>query len=182
MCTPEATLSGCSANSCVGHEGGIVIRQSTSRSRRPGGGRRTRVLAGLLTTAIALTAVAAAQSDDEVAIRALERAQADGVVEKNYEALERIYAEDFVFTHGTGEVHDTAQWIAALRAGRDYQSREHEALEVELHDDLAVVYGVLRIEASAQGRFRARYVRVYQRRDGRWRLVSHRTVEQTILD
>jgi ketosteroid isomerase-like protein len=144
--------------------------------------RRFRTWFAAVIGAVVVYGAATAQSDDEATLRALEAAQAEGVVAKDYAALEQIYAEDFVFTHGTGEVHDTAQWIAALRAGRDYQSREHEALEVELHDDLAIVYGVLRIEASAQGRFRARYVRVYQRRGDRWRLVSHRTVEQTILD
>ncbi len=144
--------------------------------------RRFRPWFAAVIGAVVVYGAAAAQSDDEATLRSLEAAQADGVVTKNYAALERIYADDFVFTHGTGEVHDTAQWIAALKAGRDYQSRQHEAIEVELHDDLAVVYGVLRIEASDQGRFRARYVRVYERRDGRWRLVSHRTVEQTSLD
>jgi ketosteroid isomerase-like protein len=152
------------------------------RGRFPEFGRRGAAGLGVLLASGLYASAAIVQSADETAIRALERAQADAVVAKDYDTLRRIYADDFVFTHGTGEVHDTTAWLDALRAGRDYSSREHEALEVELHDDLAVIYGVLRIEASAQGRFRARYVRVYQRRDGRWRLVSHRTVEQTSLD
>ena len=123
-----------------------------------------------------------AQGDDEKVLRALERAQADAVVALDFDVLKRIYADDFVFTHGTGEVHDATGWLDALRAGREYLSREHETIEVELHGDLAVVYGVLRVHANMNGlggRFLARYVRVYERREGRWQLVSHRTVEQT---
>ena len=126
-----------------------------------------------------------AQSGDEAALRALERAQADAVVAQDFDTLERIYADDFVFTHGTGEVHDTMQWLDALRAGREYLSREHETIEIELHGDMGVVYGVLLVHANmngVEGRFRARYVRVYARRSGRWQLVSHRTVEQTEID
>jgi ketosteroid isomerase-like protein len=124
----------------------------------------------------------AVQADDEAALRALERAQADAVVAQDFDTLERIYADDFVFTHGTGEVHDTTQWLDALRTGREYLSREHETIEIELHGDVGVVYGVLLVHANmngVDGRFRARYVRVYARRAGRWQLVSHRTVEQT---
>ena len=152
------------------------------RSRRTSGGRRLWVMSAVLTTAIPFTAAAGSQSDDEAALRALEREQAEAVVAQDFDALERIYADDFVFTHGTGEVHDTTQWLDALRAGREYLSREHETIEVELHGDLGVVYGVLLVHINnngAEGRFRARYVRVYARRAGLWQLVSHRTVEQT---
>ena len=156
--------------------------------RGRGDDRGLGLLAGILATIVlagVLTGAVVAQSDDEATIRALEREQAEAVVAMDFEGLERIYAEDFVFTHGTGEVHDTTQWLDALRAGREYLSREHEAIEVELHRDLGVVYGVLRVHADmngVEGRFRARYVRVYERRAGRWQLVSHRTVEQTVIE
>ena len=133
-------------------------------------------LAGLL------VGVTVAQNSDEAALRALERAQADAVVEMDFDVLEKIYADDFIFTHGTGEVHDKTQWFDALSNGRDYLLREHEMLEVELHGELGIVYGVLRVHAKMNGvagKFRARYVRVYKQREGRWLLVSHRTVEQS---
>jgi ketosteroid isomerase-like protein len=126
--------------------------------------------------------VTIAQNSDEVVLRSLERAQANAVVEMDFDVLEEIYADDFIFTHGTGEVHDKTLWFDALSSGRDYLSREHEMIEIELHDDLGIVYGVLLVHAKineVEGQFRARYVRVYEQRGDRWLLVSHRTVDQS---
>ena len=129
---------------------------------------------------------ASVQPTEAAAIRQLERAQAAAVVARDFDTLERIYADDFRFVHGTGEVQTKAEWLERLRTGEArYRSREHEALEVELHDDIAVTYGSLLIDRHMQGiasRFRARYVRVYRRRAPGWQLISHRTVEQTELD
>ncbi len=126
--------------------------------------------------------VTIAQNPDESVLRSLERAQANAVVEMDFDVLEEIYADDFIFTHGTGAVHDKTRWFDALSSGRDYLSREHEMIEIELHDDLGIVYGVLLVHAKIngiEGQFRARYVRVYKQREGRWLLVSHRTVDQS---
>ncbi|MDP7211358.1 MAG: nuclear transport factor 2 family protein [Vicinamibacterales bacterium] len=126
--------------------------------------------------------VTIAQNPDESVLRSLERAQANAVVEMDFDVLEEIYADDFIFTHGTGEVHDKTRWFDALSSGRDYLSREHEMIEIELHGDLGIVYGVLLVHAKingVEGQFRARYVRVYKQREGRWLLVSHRTVDQS---
>ncbi len=126
--------------------------------------------------------VTIAQNPDESVLRSLERAQANAVVEMDFDVLEEIYADDFIFTHGTGEVHDKTRWFDALSSGRDYLSREHEMIEIELHDDLGIVYGVLLVHAKIngiEGQFRARYVRVYEQRGDRWLLVSHRTVDQS---
>ena len=126
--------------------------------------------------------VTIAQNPDESVLRSLERAQANAVVEMDFDVLEEIYADDFIFTHGTGEVHDKTRWFDALSSGRDYLSREHEMIEIELHDDLGIVYGVLLVHAKingVEGQFRARYVRVYEQRGDRWLLVSHRTVDQS---
>lgn len=126
--------------------------------------------------------VTIAQNSDEVVLRSLERAQANAVVEMDFDVLEEIYADDFIFTHGTGEVHDKTRWFDTLSSGRDYLSREHEMIEIELHDDLGIVYGVLLVHAKineVEGQFRARYVRVYEQRGDRWLLVSHRTVDQS---
>lgn len=126
--------------------------------------------------------VTTAQNSDEAVLRSLERAQANAVVEMDFDVLEEIYADDFIFTHGTGEVHDKTRWFDALSSGRDYLSREHEMIEIELHDDLGIVYGVLLVHAKIngiEGQFRARYVRVYEQRGDRWLLVSHRTVDQS---
>ena len=119
-------------------------------------------------------------ADDHEEVLRLERAQAEAVVNSDLDALNRIYADDFRFTHGTGEVQNKAEWLDDLRQGRrHYASRDHEELEVEIHAEIAVTYGRLMIRRRMDGVdsfFGARYVRVYGRRDDRWQ--RHRTVEQ----
>ena len=140
-------------------------------------------------TAVIMTLIAGSSLgavDDPIdAIVKLEYAQAEAVVALDFEALDRLYADDFRFTHGTGVVHGKVDWLESLRTGESiYVSSEHEALEVEIHGDLAVSYGQLHIHSYFQGEerwFMARYVRVYVRRDENWQLVSHRTVEQRDL-
>ena len=137
----------------------------------------------VMMAAACLSGALHASDDVEDELVALERAQAAAVVSLDFAALDRVYADDFRFTHGTGVVQNKTEWLEALRAGQPvYVSREHELLEVEPHGDIVVTYGQLRIHSRLDGadnRFRARYVRVYAKRSGRWQLVSHRTVEQT---
>ncbi len=65
-----------------------------------------------------------------------------GVVEKNLGALEKLYASDFVFTHGTGTVDDKESWLRSVgRPEQKFVSRVHDSTEVELHDDIALVSG-----------------------------------------
>lgn len=140
------------------------------------------VTIGVLVFGLQSTALGSQPADDEAEVTRLEQAQADAVVRADLATLERIYADDFRFTHGTGEVQTKAEWLDDLRQGRrHYASREHEELEVEIHGDIGVTYGRLTIRRRMDGVdsfFGARYVRVYGRLDGRWQLVSHRTVEQ----
>lgn len=126
----------------------------------------------------------AGQSDQDEIVR-LEHAQAAAVVAVDLPTLDAIYADDFRFTHGTGEVQTKSEWLDDLQTRRRvYGSREVVDLDVELHGDVAVTHGRLEIRLRRDGQdqhFSARYVRVYARRNERWQLISHRTVEQQVL-
>ena len=152
--------------------------------RRNGCGRVEQYCTAVIMTLLASISLGAFD-DSKDAIVKLEHAQAGAIVALDFETLGRLYADDFRFTHGTGVVHGKTDWLESLRTGESvYVSREHEALEVEMHGDLAVSYGQLHIHSYFQGEerwFMARYVRVYVRRDENWQLVSHRTVEQRDL-
>jgi len=134
--------------------------------------------------ALVATPTQAVQDEPDEIVR-LEHAQAAAVVAADLATLDAIYADDFRFTHGTGEVQTKTEWLDDLRTGRRvYESREVTDLDVERHGDIAVTYGRLEIRLRRDGQnqyFSARYVRVYARRDERWQLISHRTVEQQVL-
>jgi ketosteroid isomerase-like protein len=151
------------------------------QARRPIVGWMIALGAGLL---LLVTPARAVQNERDEIVR-LEHAQAAAVVAADLPTLDAIYADDFRFTHGTGEVQTKTEWLDDLRTGRRvYESREVTDLDVERHGDIAVTYGRLEIRLRRDGQnqyFSARYVRVYARRDERWQLISHRTVEQQVL-
>ncbi len=65
--------------------------------------------------------------------------QAAAVLALDFDALDEIYAEDFLFTHSTGNVDTKATWIEALRTGRSsYTARRVDPIEVETHGSIAM--------------------------------------------
>jgi ketosteroid isomerase-like protein len=91
-------------------------------------------------------------------------------------ALERLMDSDYLQIDATGGTVDKEQVLASFRSGERYwaeaRSDEHH---VRVYGDAAVVVGRWR----ARGRngaqpfdYQARYVSVWVRRDGGWRMVS----------
>ncbi|MCU7548457.1 nuclear transport factor 2 family protein [Chitinophagaceae bacterium LB-8] len=107
------------------------------------------------------------------------------VVQKNTGLLKKYYADDFVFTHGTGHVDSKASWLENVaKPGTQFVSRLHDSTAVELHPNLAIVTGtltVVRKTAAPGSNYAVRYVRVYARQKKDWQMVSHRTVLQWSL-
>jgi ketosteroid isomerase-like protein len=71
-----------------------------------------------------------------------------------------------------------AEWLKSV-AKRGFVSRKISLVEVELHGDVAVTFGRLDVVKSGEAgeKYSLRYVRVYERRNGRWQMLMHRTVE-----
>jgi hypothetical protein len=99
------------------------------------------------------------------------------VVERNVEALDSLYAPDFVFSHGSGKVEGKSGWLATV--GRTtYQVRRHDSVTVELHPALAIVKGKLSIQRAGKDKldkYHLEYIRVYALRGKGWQMVSHNT-------
>ncbi|HYF67049.1 MAG TPA: nuclear transport factor 2 family protein [Ohtaekwangia sp.] len=106
----------------------------------------------------------------------------NAVVKKNIAMLEKHYAMDFVFTHGTGTVDSKTTWIEAVkRPQTNFVSRKHDSTAVELHDDIAIVTGKLMVTRGDKEKidsYGLRYVRVFRLKGERWQLISHRTTSE----
>lgn len=104
------------------------------------------------------------------------------VVLKNKKALDTLYAEDFAFTHGTGLFDTRASWLkTVMDTATRYISRLHDSVFVEMHTDIGIINGTLRVKAGRDDKLRVyglRYVRVFALRGNRWQLISHRTVNE----
>ena len=114
--------------------------------------------------------------------RLLDRA----VVKKQAGVLQKHYAGDFVFTHGTGQVDSKSSWVKhVLDTAAHFLHREHDSVVVDPHNGLAVVSGTLTVHNQQQNKlskYGLRYVRVFMYRNRQWQLVSHRTVAEWHFD
>jgi len=136
-----------------------------------------------LTSAPATIDVSAAAAE----VLAFERAMEAAVVRGDVAYVERVSAPDLSFTHGDGWttggkpllVDDRAAFLKRVE-NRQYNVRDLDSVKVEMHGDLAITYGRYvaqnRTGNPAQSWFSVWFERVYQKRDGRWLYVSHRTV------
>jgi len=104
------------------------------------------------------------------------------VVSKDLASLDALYADDFMFTHGTGLVQTKRQWLDALRSDETrFLSRQLDSTSIELHPEIAIVTGrllVCRQSEAGEVRYGLQYVRVYSMKTGLWQLISHYTTAQ----
>ncbi len=116
--------------------------------------------------------------------------------EKNMEAavvrgdvayVDRVSAPDLMFTHGDGWttggkpllVDDKKSFLKRVE-NKQYLARDLDSVKVELHGDVAITCGRYvaqnRIGDPNKSWFSVWFERVYEKRNGQWMYVSHRTV------
>jgi hypothetical protein len=93
--------------------------------------------------------------------------------------FQAVLADDVRFTHGTGLVQDRAKWLEATPRSK-YSARELDSVEVEPHGDVVETTGHVQVKSGnpRNPEYHIWFVRVYAKRDGRWQLLSNRTVRQ----
>jgi len=116
------------------------------------------------------------------AIEAVNERIEEAVVSKDLASLDALYADDLMFTHGTGLVQTKRQWLDALRSDETrFLTRQLDSTSIELHAEIAIVTGrllVCRQSEAGEARYGLQYVRVYSMKTGSWQLISHRTISQ----
>ncbi len=99
------------------------------------------------------------------------------VVQANKKALDKLYADDFVFSHGSGRVEGKTGWFKSVAKG-SFASRQHDSVTVELHAGIAILKGMLSVTKKTEkgnNKYHLKYVRVYTLRDKQWQMISHLT-------
>jgi len=117
-------------------------------------------------------------SPDSALLARLDAAIESAVVRGDTVALDTLYAPDFRFTHSTGEVDDRVAWLRRATAmPRPFRGRTVDSVSVEMHGSVALTSGRLTVQPREEPGYVVRYVRLYGRHAGRWKLMSHRSVE-----
>lgn len=119
-----------------------------------------------------------AEADATTAIAELERQVEAACIARDTGFLAGVYSDDFTMLHGDGRLTPKPVWLEIVRSGQEaWTSRELSDHVVDLHGDVALTLGRLAIATPAGRRYSLGYVRVWAEREGRWRLLLHRTLE-----
>jgi len=101
----------------------------------------------------------------------------DYVVLGNTAELNKLYADDFIFSHGSGRIEGKQSWFTSVAKG-NFLLRQHDSVTVEMHPGIAIVRGKLSVQKKTgkDSRYHLKYVRIYALRDKLWQMISHVTV------
>ncbi|RSK43419.1 nuclear transport factor 2 family protein [Hymenobacter perfusus] len=109
------------------------------------------LLLALLGLAGPFHAFAQATKKDQAAakeVELLERQRFEAQVKKDYAVLEKVFADDLVYTHSNGKQNNKQEYIQSIRDGKSqYEKIDVEALNVRAYHDgrTAVVNGTITI-------------------------------------
>ena len=122
--------------------------------------------------------VSYAQTEDSSYLVTLNQQIDTYVVQKDTNTLLSLYADDFVFSHGSGKIEGRKSWLGTV-ARSNYPLRQHDSVTVELHPGLGIVKGkmvIQKINKDKTDSYQLKYIRVFAWRKNRWQLISHSTV------
>ena len=122
-------------------------------------------------------------------VLAFERAMEAAVVRGDVAYVDSVSARDLSFTHGDGWtiggkpllVDDRKSFLKRVE-NKQYLARDLDSVQVEMHGDIAIAITYGRYVAQNrtgkpdQSWFSVWFERVYEKRNGHWLYVSHRTV------
>lgn len=90
--------------------------------------------------------------------------------------LDRLLADDFVYTHAGGKPEPKPEFVATAVARVDPPRRVLHDLQVEPHGDVAVTRGTIEfIYTDTRPNLYLGYVRVHRLFESGWRAISHRS-------
>ena len=122
---------------------------------------------------------AGAAGDDEQAVRQIEDQVATALDHNDADALDRLWASDYMFVNPSGTVFTKAERLASLRSGDlKYQSYSRDEENIRIFGSTAVVIYRSTISGQKAGKdisSRRRVTTVLLKRDGRWQVVSQQT-------
>lgn len=135
--------------------------------------------ATLLAAMLMCLGTAAAQNPAQNEITQAETAWARAIEKTDAAALERILADDLVYSHSTGLVETKQEYVKSMQSGNQkYASVQAMNPKVRVYGDTAVVNTRVRMTGSTKGQpfdNQLMMIHVWVKKQGRWQLVAHQT-------
>src|SRR5688500_8508029 len=118
-------------------------------------------------------------ADNKAEARAQQQKRIAATCQQDVAALTSIIADDLVYTHSNARQDTKASLIANMQSGQAaYQAIDASDVVAQDPGDAVVLTGVAQIKVSSNGNpnsFGVRFVEVYAKRDGDWKMVTWQT-------
>jgi len=110
-------------------------------------------------------------------ILALEKRRIEAMTNQDANALDEILADDLMYTHSGGRTETKAEFISNSTkvGGTRYHGLTQEDVKVRQYGDTAILtgHGIVHVESSNGDRkFPIRFIDIYVKQEGAWRMVS----------
>jgi hypothetical protein len=115
------------------------------------------------------------EANDKAALLGIDERVDTLASDGDFDALAGLLAEDFRYIHSTGLSQSKSEWIEGLSKLVGQRRRVVSNLIADQHGDEAIVTGDLDVVWNDGRLALDRYVRVYRREGGGWRVFFQRT-------
>ena len=131
-----------------------------------------------LLLALTLGAALLRAGTDEDAIRDAEKRWAAAVVAKDLPALDRIFTDNLIYAHATGNIETKQHYLDRLKTGKQrYDTVQHESTKIAVYGDSAVAHSIGRMTGNNGQPFNDHLMimHFWVKQNGAWRLAAHQT-------
>ncbi len=136
------------------------------------------ILFGILVVLASAPAYAQSQDAADQAVLKEYRALAEAQFKKDRATMERLMADDYVYTHSNGAVNDKAADIKeTISDDIKWTDRKSEDLKVRTYGNVAVVTGQETLNGSAKNYVSGprRFTEIWVKHSGHWQNVGGQT-------
>jgi hypothetical protein len=112
----------------------------------------------------------------EAAVLAADDQRFEAMRKENWPALEAALADELTYVHSTARLESKAEHVGNLRAGKPhYRGIAPRDRTVRVRGEVGIVNGISEMHVENAGkeqRFTVRYLAVYARSGGAWRMIA----------
>lgn len=106
------------------------------------------------------------------------REYSEALTNRDLNALEQIWTDDYVFINPHGELVTKSQRLSNLKAGAtEFQAIQPKSERTEVHGNVALDVGTVTLEGTKYGGKESsgdyRYMTVWVNNDGRWQMIAN---------
>lgn len=117
----------------------------------------------------AFTGVLLAEDPAADAVRAAADGWRDALMRQDKAALDRLLADDLVYTHAGGKTQNKAEYIAAVTTGPShYESFTDSDTKIRVYGNVAILTGYVDVKLVGRDLYRVRTLEIYKNNNGRW--------------